>query len=50
MDSLGGGTWKGKAAKEHDLSKVHAVDGGHISSLNRQNDGMDADVARLALI
>jgi hypothetical protein len=49
-DNLGGGTWKGKAAKDHDLLKVHVVDGGHISSLNRQNDGIDVDIARLALI
>jgi hypothetical protein len=32
------------------LSKVHAVDGDHIISLNRWNDGINADIARLALM
>jgi hypothetical protein len=30
MDSLGGTTWRGMAAKDRDLSKVHAVDDGHV--------------------
>jgi hypothetical protein len=50
MDSLGGAAWSGTAAKDRELSKVHAADGGHVSSLNRRNDGIDADVARLALM
>jgi len=50
MDSLGGAGWSGAAAKDRELSKVHAVDGGHVISLNRWNDGIDADVARLALM
>jgi hypothetical protein len=50
MDSLGGAGWSGAAAKDRELSKVHAVVGGHVSSLNRWNDGIDADVARLALM
>jgi hypothetical protein len=34
MDSLGGAAWmSGAAAKERELSKVQAVDGGHVSSL-----------------
>jgi hypothetical protein len=33
MDNLGGTTWRGTAAKDHDLSKVHAIDDGHIISL-----------------
>lgn len=50
MESLGGAAWRGTAEKDRELSKVHAVDGGHVSSLKRRNDGIDADVAGLALM
>ena len=50
MDSLGGAAWRGMAMKDHDLSKVHVVNDSHTISLNRQNDGIDANIARLALM
>jgi hypothetical protein len=33
MDSLGGAAWRGTAVKDRVVSKVHAVDGGHVISL-----------------
>ena len=50
MDSVRGGARRGTAAKDRELSNVHAVDCGHVSSLNMRNDGIDPDVARLALM
>jgi hypothetical protein len=37
------------AAKDRDLSKVHAVDDGHVILLWSQSDSIDPDEARLAL-
>ena len=50
MDCLGGAAWRGMAMKDHDLSKVHVVDGGHTISLQSRNDSIDLDIARLALM
>jgi hypothetical protein len=50
MESLGGAAWRGTAAKDRELSNVHAVDCGHVISFNARNDGIDADVAGLALM
>ena len=50
MESLGGAAWRGTAAKDRELSNVHAVDCGHVISFNARNDGIDADVSGLALM
>jgi hypothetical protein len=50
MESIGGAAWRGTMVKDHELSKVHAVDGGHAISLKIRNDGTEANVAGLALM
>jgi hypothetical protein len=47
---LFGTAWSGTEAKERELSKVHAVDCGHVIWLRRLNDGIDAAVTWLALM
>jgi hypothetical protein len=50
VDNLGGNAWRGTIAKDRDLWKVHAVNGGHVISLNKRNDSIDSDITRLALM
>ena len=49
-DNLVGWAWSGAAAEEHELLTVHTDDCGSINSLSMRNDGIDDDVAWLALM
>jgi len=50
MDILGSGTRRGTTLMNHYISNVHEVDGRHVSSFNKQNDGINTDITRSLLM